>query len=123
MAQILLLEDDPELRMIFNEYLLRAHHSVQSVGTCNEALMGLKRNTPDVLILDVMIAAQTSLNVAAAAGTLTPPPTVIFVTGGKDFRVDAARKVNVNVQSVLRKPVSMKDLQNAVAQAVFANSN
>lgn len=122
MAQVLLLEDDPELRMVFREFLLGADHSVYSVGTCEEALTALRNNTPDILVLDVMIAAGTSLDVAKAAADLTPSAPVIFMTGSKDFCLTTARGMNDNVQSVLRKPVLMKNLQDAVALAVQPGS-
>lgn len=117
MAKVLLLEDDAGLRFTFAETLTEAGHSVMAVADNNEAMAQLRKCTPDVLLLDLMINGAFSTDVADYAGYAAPDAAVIYVTGSGLFPKGELFRMSRNARWVLRKPVDLRDLINMVEHA------
>ena len=114
MALVLVLEDDAGLRFAFTEALELAGHSVLPAGDAEAAISLLKRNTPDVLVLDLMIGRNYSTDVANYAAFSTPDAEVIFVTGSGLFPKGELFDMSRNARLVLRKPVDLRELTDMV---------
>ena len=114
MALVLVLEDDASLRFAFTEALEKAGHSVLAAADADAAISLLKRNTPDVLLLDLMIGRSYSTDVANYAAFSTPGAEVIFVTGSGLFPKGELFDMSRNARLVLRKPVDLRELTEMV---------
>ena len=55
MAQILICDDDPMIRKLVSEFLMRDGHDVLIANDGLDALVILKQQKPDLLILDIMM--------------------------------------------------------------------
>src|SRR5437867_3969301 len=55
LPRILLVDDEPEVLEILNEYLCEVGFAVRTAMEANEALMEAKRWTPKAILLDVMM--------------------------------------------------------------------
>lgn len=55
MANILLVDDEADIVKVFGEILRREGHNVRGCYNGKEALEAIRRDKPDVLILDVMM--------------------------------------------------------------------
>lgn len=117
MATVLLLEDDAGLRFTFAQTLEDAGHTVISVADNDAALAQLRKCTPDVLLLDLMINGAFSTDVADYAGYAAPDAAVIYVTGSGLFPKGELFRMSRNARWVLRKPVDLGDLANMVEHA------
>ena len=53
--QILVVDDEPALRMMVQEILTRAGYAVCLAGSCREALTQRAQVHPDAILLDVML--------------------------------------------------------------------
>ena len=54
-AKILLVDDDPSIRLVVTEALRRDGHDVRTAATVAEQVSMLEQFVPDVLITDVML--------------------------------------------------------------------
>ena len=115
MALVLLLEDDPYLQFTFTEALRDAGHEVLVASDNDEAMSELRRSTPDVLVLDLMINDGFSTDVANYAVYSAPQAEVIFMTGSGLFPKGELFGMSRNARLVLRKPVKMDELTTMVA--------
>ena len=69
--QILVVDDEPALRMMVQEILTQAGYAVCLAGSCREALTQRAQVHPDAILLDVMLPRRRwvlSAGPAAAAG-------------------------------------------------------
>ncbi|MEL6467254.1 MAG: response regulator [Pseudomonadota bacterium] len=125
MALVLVLEDDPGLQFTFSEALEDAGHDVHIASSNEQAMDTLRRCTPDVLLLDLMVAGGLSTDVANYAGYAAPKAQVIFVTGSGLFPKGELFEMSGNARMVLRKPVDIRELTtmvNHVAPTVRAQN-
>jgi len=53
--QLLIVDDDQEIRELLNEYLTRAGFEVLTAAEGNEMRQQLDRHSPDLIILDIMM--------------------------------------------------------------------
>ncbi|WP_299693105.1 response regulator [uncultured Tateyamaria sp.] len=115
MAQVLVLEDDAGLRFAFSEALENAGHSVLPAGDPDSAIAHLKRQVPDVLLLDLMIGNSYSTDVANYAAFAVPDAHVIYVTGSGLFPKGELFDMCRNARLILRKPVDLQELTDLVS--------
>lgn len=115
MAQVLVLEDDVGLRFAFSEALENAGHTVLPAADAEVAISHLKRQSPDVLLLDLMIGASYSTDVANYAAFAAPNAHVIYVTGSGLFPKGELFDMCRNARLILRKPVDLRELTDLVS--------
>lgn len=114
MSLVLVLEDDAGLRFAFSEALENEGHSVLSAGDPDSAIAFLKRQVPDVLLLDLMIGDGYSTDVANYAAFAVPDAHVIYVTGSGLFPKGELFDMCRNARMILRKPVNLRELTDLV---------
>lgn len=112
----LLAVDDEPLALRRIELLLAQLPAVQLVGKSScieEASRLIEALRPDVLLLDIMMAGQSSIDfVEGLSGASTP--LVIFVTAFDEF---APRAFDVGALDYLLKPVPLERLSSALERA------
>ncbi|CUH77107.1 two-component response regulator VirG [Tritonibacter multivorans] len=114
MAHVLVLEDDPGLRLVFAEALRRQGDRVDAVGSCAEAIAYLRCVCPSLVVLDLKIGSELSLSVADYAALRYPQLPVLCVTGCGMFAHGELFALSPNISCVLRKPVSIQDFRSTV---------
>lgn len=77
MGQILVIEDEHEIRELISLLLLRQGHRVQQCGSATEGLEHLKNNQFDMIILDWMLPQMSGIEFLK---TLSPEIPVLMVT-------------------------------------------
>lgn len=110
MSIILLVEDDTELRSLMAALLERDGHGVLHAANGSEALEILRRMRPALVFLDLMMPVMSGpelLEVMAADDELAQVPVVVV-------SALAGEGGALGVKKFLRKPVSVKDLREAV---------
>lgn len=119
MADILLLEDNAELRFTFQDVLSTAGHEVISVSTSREALNALRAARPDLVVLDLMIGTETNNPVIDYLSFTAQDLPVIIVSGQpKPWPASTQSLMRRPNVAVLHKPASILALTAAVDAAL-----
>jgi PAS domain S-box-containing protein len=118
-SKVLVVDDDPGIRMICREVLENAGYVVREAGDGEAALSEAKHFRPDLLLLDVMMpdldGFQTAKRFRAdRSGQLTP---VIFVSA-KGQTADKVRAFKLGAEDYLVKPFDAAELVARVEKAL-----
>jgi CheY-like chemotaxis protein len=123
MADILLVEDSPEVSMTVREILVGAGHTVTSAGTGNEALDKLKERSFDLIVSDIWMPGMDGISLlkeVRGAGNQVP---VIVISGGAPnapLTYTAPLAATFGANEVIYKPFEKDELLNAVAAVLKA---
>jgi len=110
------IADDEPLSRKKTRLLLSREPGIQIVGEFNgleEAVAGLKKHRPDLLVLAIEIAGKNTLEVLQKIAR-EELPALIFTTTYDDPRLELFKSRSLNV---LAKPFDQERLHVAVAQA------
>lgn len=106
--RVLLVEDDPELCAMLEEYLVRESFVVQVVRDGGSALAALAPGSHDLVVLDVMLPVKSGLDVLREMrGTLDVP--VIMLTARGD-EIDRVVGLELGADDYLPKPFNPREL-------------
>ena len=118
MPRILLVEDDPELRILVEHVLLDASHEVDASETFAGGSELLRRRRYDLVIADGRLQDGTGMMLADDA---RKRGVAALIMTGYAF-VLAAAGVNLARYDVLLKPISPEELLDSVEKALRARS-
>lgn len=90
MARILLVDDDPDMRLIYSTVLSHNGHDVVEAASGSEALATVEEGAVDLVILDVKLGAESGLMVLQRLATTFPHLPVILLTAYASFQDDFA---------------------------------
>lgn len=117
MATILVVDDEEQIRAIFLAVLERKGHRVLLAGDGAETLRLVRRERPDVIILDLVLPDMNGLVVLEHIRQMKTSVPVIVVTGqGTDEIETQARALGVT--DFLRKTFSLHELGAALKRVV-----
>ena len=115
MGNILLVEDDPDIRYLVCYKLLHAGLAVQAVTDGPAALDHARRNRPDLVILDVLMPRMSGLEVCrelrATPGTAGVP--IIMLTARARSQ-DLEQAYAAGATDYVVKPFSPRELLHRV---------
>lgn len=103
--RVLLVDDDPEIRLIVAHLLNGAGYAVDEAADGRSASAAASAAKPDIVLMDVMLAAEDGVDTAAALlRSMTPPlPRVIFLTGA--VRAEQFERMNAaGAAGIIHKP-------------------
>ena len=108
--RILIVEDDTDLRRMYQTALAGAGYLVEEAADGLEALRIVEARAPDLVVLDLTLHAVDGLSVQEdMAGRAVTSQIPIIIVTGSDIEVDA-----LNVACLLRKPIMPDELVEAV---------
>lgn len=84
-ARLLVVDDDPGIRYLLEVLLSGSGHEVVLAESAREALARLKEETPDLIILDIMMPDMDGLTLLGrirAVRRLARVPVILFTGGG-----------------------------------------
>ncbi|HXF04436.1 MAG TPA: response regulator [Blastocatellia bacterium] len=88
MARILLVDDDPNMRLIYATVLRHNGHDVVEATSASEALAAVEQGAFDLVILDVKLGTESGLTVLQRLATTSPHLPVILLTAYASFQDD-----------------------------------
>jgi two-component system, OmpR family, phosphate regulon response regulator PhoB len=114
LGRILVVEDDAELRRIWQLTLTLEGFDVEVAGDGQEALYRLEDRRPDLVVLDLGLPVLSGIVVRQeiAARALTRDIPVVVVTGS------VADPASLDVDCVIHKPVTPEALIRVVRQCL-----
>ena len=108
--QILLVEDDPSLGMLLQEYLTRKGFEVTLRKNGQEGLMAYNKGSFDMILLDVMMPKMDGYTVAEEIRKTDVEIPIIFLTA-KSLKEDKIRGLSIGADDYITKPFSMEVLE------------
>ncbi len=108
MPRILIVDDEPKIVRLVHDFLEAAGFAVTSAGTGDEALMRVRTEAPDLVILDLGLPGLDGLDVTRAirrAGSLP----IIMLTA-RDDETDKLVGLELGADDYVTKPFSPREL-------------
>lgn len=117
--RVLVVDDDPTIRMICREVLENAGYAVRDVGDGISALDEARRFRPDLMLLDVMMPKMDGFRTAELfrADPVTSLTPIIFVSA-KGETSDKVRAFRAGAEDYVVKPFDAAELVARVAKSV-----
>ena len=120
MANILIVEDEKNMQSIIVEYMQRGSHTCFTADDGVDALMILKNNLMDLMILDIMMPHLDGFTVCKMAREMSSLP-IIMLTA-KESEDDKLKGYDLGADDYMTKPFSPKVLL-AKANALLRRSS
>ncbi|MHC1726182.1 MAG: response regulator [Syntrophobacteraceae bacterium] len=114
--QILIVEDDAPLRRSLEKFLNQAGYAFDSCSTAREALALAEKLHHDVVILEYHLPDANGPSLIEKL-MLLAPETVAIVISEYDFQAIADDLDRVHIESFLKKPFDLVDLETALSCA------
>ncbi|MFT3693772.1 MAG: sigma-54 dependent transcriptional regulator [Kofleriaceae bacterium] len=116
MAHLLVIDDDtivvvPQLQHAF------ADDRVELATTAADGLAAIRRELPDIVLLDMRLPDATGLDVFGELRTIAPQVPVVFITTGKDADT-AIAAMKRGAFDYLYKPLDLANVKKIVRQAL-----
>ena len=127
MKKILVIDDEPDLRELVRVNLDQAGYGVETASSGREALQALRRSTPDLVVLDLMLPdiSGTELCRKIRSDPALADIPVIMLTA-KAAEVDRVVGFELGADDYVTKPFSPRELVlriSAVLRRRFADSD
>ena len=119
MAKILIVEDEKNMQEIIAEYLRRGGHTCFTADDGMDALLVLKSNPMDLLILDIMMPHLDGFSVCKIARETSSLPIIMLTAKGSEE--DKLKGYDLGADDYMTKPFSPKVLL-AKANALLRRS-
>lgn len=119
MAKILLIDDDPDVRLVMSKVLQNEGYVVETAGSREEALQKIAHDLPAVILLDVLLSGADGRELCREikAGEQTKNVPVIMISG----HPGAAQNLETwGADDFLSKPFSTQNLLEKLAGKVRA---
>ncbi len=119
MANILIVEDEKNIQEIIAEYMRRSSHTCFTADDGTDALMILKNNPMDLMILDIMMPNLDGFTVCKLAREISNLPIIMLTAKGSED--DKLKGYDLGADDYMTKPFSPKVLL-AKANALLRRS-
>lgn len=107
--KLLLVEDDPSLGYLLQEYLRMKNFEVSWAKTAKEALESIRIHSLDLAILDVMLPDVDGFSLAGQIQYQYPELPFIFLTA-RSLKTDVLKGFSVGAVDYLKKPIDEEEL-------------
>ena len=106
--QILIVDDDQEIRELLKEYLTRSGFDVLAAAEGGEMYQHLSNNTPDLIILDIMMPGDDGFSLCQQIRRKSQVP-IIMLTAASD-EADRVIGLELGADDYVTKPFSNREL-------------
>ena len=125
MAQILIIDDEPNMRSMLRQMLHQAGHQVSEAGNGAEGIDSYERDPPDLVITDILMPKKEGIETIIALHRADPDLPIIAISGGgrsggTNF-LSSAKKLGA--RHALWKPFRGDQLVSVVSESLSANSS
>ncbi len=114
MAEILIAEDEKNIREVLKDILEAESHSVRVVGNGVDALAAYREKRPDVLILDVGMPEKSGFTVCREIRAQDDELPILFLTARSEEE-DKVRGFDVGADDYITKPFGAQELVVRIA--------
>ena len=108
MSTILIVEDEPKLAALESDYLRSQGYDTHCIADGNEVVAWVRANTPDLILLDLMLPGRDGLEICRELRTFTDVP-IVMVTA-KVEEIDRLVGLDLGADDYVCKPFSIREL-------------
>ena len=108
MARILVVDDEPKIVRLVADYLEAAGFAVLTARSGDEALMRVRTDAPDLVVLDLGLPALDGLDVTRAIRRAGDVPIIILTA--RDDETDRVIGLELGADDYVTKPFSPREL-------------
>lgn len=116
-AKILVVDDEPDLRTLYELTLLREGYRVETAGSVQEAMQHLDAGVFDVVITDMRLPDGTGIDVLAHLKAQRRQERCVVITAHGSAE-NAVSSFKAGAFDYLTKPVDLKQFRTVIASAV-----
>lgn len=116
-AQILVIDDEPDLRTLYELTLLREGYRVETAGSVQDAWQLLDAQRFDVVITDMRLPDGLGIEILSAMKAQQRPERCVVITAHGSAE-NAVESLKAGAFDYLTKPVDLKQFRAAIASAV-----
>jgi len=119
-AVVLIVDDDPGLRMSFAKIIDQEGYQAITAASGEEGIKRLKADKPDLVVMDVRMPGMTGIEALARMKIHDPSTPVIIMTayGATDTAIEA---VNKGAFDYILKPFDIPEMLGLITQALDAS--
>ncbi|MBP7829932.1 MAG: transporter substrate-binding domain-containing protein [Kiritimatiellae bacterium] len=114
--RILVVDDDPRVLKTMSAMLRSVGHVVEVVSSAREALERMELDRPDILLTDLSMPDMTGMDLLHEVRNRGWTLPCLILSGTPEV----AQQFAEDVIPILRKPISLADLNRAIAEALAA---
>lgn len=113
---ILLIDDEPAVRLGFEQFLKGSGYRVTSAADGREGMRLLRQQNPDLIITDIMMPEMDGLEILIEIKKQHPNIPVIAISGGMKIRPISflPQAKSFGASRVFTKPVNLPELLAAI---------
>jgi nitrogen regulation protein NR(I) len=118
-STILIIDDDDQLRKSFHKLLVEEGYQVESAASGESGLDMVRKNFPDMVILDVRLPGMSGLETFQAIHKIEPKLPVVIMTayGTTETAIEATK---MGAFDYVLKPFDIPDMLNLIKQGLDA---
>jgi CheY-like chemotaxis protein len=120
---VLLVEDDDDIRALYCYMLASAGYKVKAVRNGLEAFAEIQVNRPDVVVTDILMPVLSGLDLIEAVRSndeLADLPIVAMMSSGENLREEAR---TAGATDVIAKPTELVKMREVIEAAVSRSRN
>lgn len=113
--RVLVVDDDPVVRLLVNEFLSAQGYEVQAVESGTECIDQVSQSKPDFVVLDLLMPEMNGIEVLKKLRSNPATAEVPIVMMSSDFDTEAiTNSYNVSADGYVQKPFGMRDILSAL---------
>jgi len=113
-VRILVVDDDEDIRWLFNYILSTAGYDVEVVDTSSKALERIREKDFDIAVLDYILPEMRGSELAEEIKKIKPNIKIVFITGFAEFADEINDELGEQSQYALIKPVTQDTLLKTI---------
>ncbi|WP_268890778.1 response regulator transcription factor [Mesorhizobium xinjiangense] len=118
---VIIVDDDPSMRMSIESLLRSVGHAVQSFASTQEFMQGAQLDAPGCLVLDIRLPGRSGLEFQRELASREVELPIVFITGHGDVPMSVAA-MKAGAIEFLTKPFRDQDLLDAVHRGLELDS-
>lgn len=115
-ATVLVVDDDRTIRHLLTRFLTLEDYRVVSAGEAGEALAALRTESPDLVLLDVMLGEDDGLDVLEQMREISDVPVILLT--GRTSESDRVMGLKLGADDYVVKPFSPAEVEARVASVL-----
>jgi DNA-binding NtrC family response regulator len=115
MATILLIDDDDQVRMLFQVALAGAGYRVLVAENGKRGLRLLERQEVDLMLVDILMADMDGLELLPRFRRMQPACKIIAMSGGAGEWDSLHTAKHLGANDTLKKPFGLQELLDAIS--------